>query len=50
MYDEMRMSVRSVCGEAKVFTVKVGVHTSLSPHLFSLIVDELTKNVQYETP
>lgn len=48
MYNEARTSVKSICREMKDFMVKVGVHwgSALSPYLFSLVMDELTKCVE----
>lgn len=42
------MRVKNVCKETKDFTMKVGFQQemALSPYLFSLLMDELTKSVQ----
>lgn len=47
MYDKGKTSVKSGCKETEDFTVKVGVYQSsaLSPYLFAVIMDELTKGV-----
>lgn len=48
--DEARISLKYVWGENEDLTLKVGVHqgSTLSPYLFTLVVDELTKEVQEE--
>lgn len=49
MYNETKTRVKYVYGETEDFTVKVDIHLStvLSPYLFSLLMDKLTKDVQY---
>lgn len=51
MYDKVRMSVKSEYEETEDFTVNIGIHQGLamSPYLFSLVMDKLTKGVQNET-
>ena len=52
MYERASTRVRSVCGETEDFSVGVGVHqgSALSPYLFSLVMDEITKDIQGEVP
>lgn len=49
MYDEVKMSVKSVCGgETENFMVNIDVHqgSALSPYLLSLVIDKLTKSIE----
>src|SRR5436190_16466633 len=52
MYEGAVTSVRSVGGISKEFSVTVGLHQglALSPYLFTLIMDELTRELQNEVP
>jgi len=52
MYEGDRASVRTLGGVTNDFYVGMGLHQSstLSPFLFTLIIDELTKGIQDELP
>jgi len=52
MYDGCRTKVRSMCGETEEFAVTVGVHqgSALSPFLFLIILECLTKEIRREAP
>lgn len=52
MYEGANTRVKSLVGETEDFRVRVGVHqgSALSPYLFSLVMDEITKSVQGEVP
>ncbi|GMP83986.1 hypothetical protein CsSME_00037701 [Camellia sinensis var. sinensis] len=48
MYEGVVTTIRSPVGEANEFPITVGLHqgSTLSPYLFTLVMDELTKNIQ----
>ena len=52
MYEGGRTSVRMLTGVTNDFYVGVGLHqgSALSPFLFTLVIDELTKGIQDELP
>ncbi|GJR62190.1 ataxia telangiectasia mutated family protein [Tanacetum coccineum] len=52
MYEGARNYVRTPIGNTEYFLVDVGLHQgpSISPYLFSLILDELTKGIQESIP
>ena len=52
MYEGARTSVRSAVGLTEDFEVRVGLHqgSALSPFLFAIIMDVLTKDVRKEAP
>ena len=47
MYDGAIASVRSTGGETSEFVITVGLHqgSTLSPYLFALVMDELTRHI-----
>ncbi|GKG39241.1 retrovirus-related pol polyprotein LINE-1, partial [Tanacetum coccineum] len=51
-YKGERTCVRTLTGNTKYFPVDVGLHQGLaiSPYLFALILDELTKRIQESIP
>ena len=48
MYDEAIASVRTIRGETSEFAITVGLpkESTLSPYLFPLVMDELTRCIQ----
>ena len=52
IYQDIKTCVRSSIGNTDDFTVKVGLHqgSALSPYLFDLIIDVLTREVKEELP
>uniref|UniRef100_A0A1S4D3V6 Reverse transcriptase domain-containing protein n=1 Tax=Nicotiana tabacum TaxID=4097 RepID=A0A1S4D3V6_TOBAC len=52
MYDGAKTKVRTVGGDSEHFTVVMGLHqgSALSPFLFSLVMDALTRHIQGEVP
>ncbi|XP_071726741.1 secreted RxLR effector protein 78-like [Rutidosis leptorrhynchoides] len=48
MYEGEKSCVRTPVGNAKVFPIEVGLHqgSALSPFLFALILDELSRGIQ----
>ena len=52
MYSEAMTTVRTVVGETNDFSITVGLHqgSALSPYLFVLVMDELTRHMQDEVP
>ena len=52
MYDGVTTCVKACNGTSSYFPIMVGLHQSsaLSPYLFALIMDELTKDIQDEVP
>jgi hypothetical protein len=48
MYDNVVTSVRTSDGDTNDFLINIGVHQGsvLSPYLFALVMDEVTRNIQ----
>jgi len=52
MYEGSSTSVKSRCGISEGFSIGVGVHqgSALSPYLFSVVMDEVSKEIQGDIP
>jgi hypothetical protein len=52
MYEGSMTTIKTICGVTNEFPVTTCLHqgSSLSPYLFTLVIDELTKNIQDEVP
>ena len=52
MYEGVRTYIRSPAGDTGEFPITVGLHqgSALSPYLFALVMDEITRNIQDEVP
>ena len=52
IYGGLLTKVRTPVGETKAFPIKIGLHqeSSLSQHLFNLVVDVLIKSIKEEVP
>jgi len=52
MYEGVKTSVRSSVGDTEYFPIDIGLHqgSALSPFLFTIIIDELTREIQEEVP
>ncbi|GKA74364.1 retrovirus-related pol polyprotein LINE-1 [Tanacetum coccineum] len=52
MYDGAKTRVRSSMGNTEFFPVEVGLHqgSAISPYLFALILDELSRGIQENIP
>ena len=52
MYEGVRTRVRTVAGDTADFSVDIELHqgSALSPFLFNIVVDEITKGTQDELP
>ena len=52
MYDDVWTSVRACDGETSDFPINIGLHqgSALSPYIFALVMDEVTKDIQGEIP
>ena len=52
MYSGAMTTVRTVVGETNSFPITVGLHqgSALSPYLFTLVMDELTRHMQDDVP
>ena len=52
MYHGAETRVRTCRGDTEPFKITMGLHqdSALSPYLFALVMDELTKHIQTEVP
>jgi hypothetical protein len=52
MYDKVVTSVRTTNGDTNVFPINIELHQglALSPYLFVLVIDEVTRDIQGDTP
>ena len=52
MYDNVMTSVRTSDGDTDDFPIKIGLHqgSALSPYLFALVMDEVTRDIQGDIP
>jgi hypothetical protein len=52
MYDKVVTSVRTTDGDTYVFPINIGLHQglTLSPYLFALVIDEVTRDIQEDIP
>ena len=52
MYEGSMTTIKTICGVTNEFPVTIGLYqgSSLSLYLFTLVIDELTKNIQDEVP
>ena len=52
MYDRVVTSVRTVGGYTEEFPIRIGLHqgSDLSPYLFTIVIDELIREIQEGVP
>jgi hypothetical protein len=52
MYDNVVTSVRTSDGDTNNFSINIGLHqeSALSPYLFALVMDEITRDIQGGIP
>jgi hypothetical protein len=52
MYDNVVTSVRTSDGDTNDFPINIGLHqrSALSPYLFALVMDEVTRDIQGGIP
>jgi len=52
IYEGVKTSVRSLVGDTEYFRIDIGFPhgSALSPFLFTIIMDELTRQIQGEVP
>jgi hypothetical protein len=52
MYDNVVTSVRTSDGDTNDFPINIGLHqgSALSPYLFALMMDEVTRDIQGDIP
>jgi hypothetical protein len=52
MYTNIMIYVRTCDGESDTLSIKIGLHqgSALSPYIFTLVMDEITKDIQGNIP
>ncbi|WVZ78102.1 hypothetical protein U9M48_025865 [Paspalum notatum var. saurae] len=52
MYNKVVTSVRTTDGDTSDFPINIGLHqgSALSPYLFALVMDEVTRDIQGDIP
>ena len=52
MYNNVVTSVRTSDGDTDDFPIRIGLHqgSALSPYLFALVMDEVTRDIQGDIP
>jgi hypothetical protein len=52
MYDNVVISVQTSNGNTNDFPINIGLHqgSALSPYLFALMIDEVTRDIQCDIP
>ncbi|GKF54936.1 retrovirus-related pol polyprotein LINE-1, partial [Tanacetum coccineum] len=52
MYNDAKTRVQTSIGNTEFFPVEVGLHqgSAISPYLFALILDELSRRIQEDIP
>jgi hypothetical protein len=52
MYNKVVTSVRITDGDINIFPINIGLHQglALNPYLFSLVIDEVTRDIQGDIP
>ena len=52
MYKDVMMFVQTCDGNTNDFPIKIGLHqgSALSPYLFDLVMDEITRDIQGDIP
>ena len=52
MYKDVMMFVQTCDGNTNDFLIKIGLHqgSALSPYLFDLVMDEVTRDIQGDIP
>jgi hypothetical protein len=50
MYDNVVASVRTSDGDTNDFLINIGLHQGLSPYLFALLMDQVTRDIQGGIP
>ena len=52
MYNKVVTSVRTTNGDTSDFSINIGLHQgpALSPYMFALVMDEVTRGIQRDIP